>query len=50
MHNNEEPFLQMYIIGVLLALIGATVVIDHAEWFSGEYASVLNRPLGTRHG
>lgn len=29
MHTNEELFLQMYIIGVLLALIGATVVIDH---------------------
>jgi len=23
----------------LLALICATVVIDHPEWFSGEYAS-----------
>ena len=39
MHNNEELFLQMYIICVLLALIGATVVIDHPEWFSGDYAS-----------
>jgi hypothetical protein len=38
MHTNEELVLQMYIICVLLALIGATVVIDHAEWFSGEYA------------
>jgi hypothetical protein len=39
MHNNDQLLLQLYIICVLLALIGATVVIGHSDWFGGEYYS-----------
>jgi len=37
MHKNDELFLQLCIICVLLALIGATVVIHFPDWFDREY-------------
>ena len=41
MHNNDQLLLQLYIICVLLALIGATVVIGHSDWFGSEYGETV---------
>jgi hypothetical protein len=43
MHKDDELILQLCIICVLLALIGATVVIGHPDWFGNEsMANSLN--------